>query len=226
MGILSWFGIQGKERIKDATFFQETGRSMDDRAAAVIQDGVRGRVKHVAGENEHDLKKSSSDIEKYFDKLLKRHIEGKSGDVSGYGELLQYAIENGKSTPEKRLYYFVAGVAEGLISMKQVASFAGYINKGPWLEFFLDSTTIKPLNNNTNQELPRRFTQGEFYMMYRFFQQNPQNVHDFLFQKVHVHPAVKTRALKSLRSIHVMSEQERKELEAIANTRGKTLFGK
>lgn len=207
MGILSWLGIGRKEGVEahDATQPKKAELPYGGGAAGEIQNRVRGKIGNVAAEKQNpygekagELNKRQGGIANRLEKLLRVHKEGKSIDVPEYEGLLRYTFENGTWTIENKIYHLVAGVAEGLMTLSQLAELSSYyVSDYPWLEFFMDKTMAKPINKDTNQELPRAFTAGELYMMYRFFQENhPRNVKNFLWQKILPHPAVEARAAK------------------------------
>ncbi|MCX6733404.1 MAG: hypothetical protein NTX63_01180 [Candidatus Peregrinibacteria bacterium] len=156
--------------------------------------------------------------------LLSEHMRGNQVDPQKYEEFIRYAIEEGKSNAENRLYYIVMGVATNLLTLDRVADLNGLCNKQPWLDFFTQAKDEnKPLTLTTMQsQVPpyynRTFTVSDFKVMANFFDNDSdtskkkfgpgKNVHDFFWKKIMPHHTTQTRTLKASRGAEGMDHDD------------------
>lgn len=156
--------------------------------------------------------------------LLSEHMKGNQVDPQKYEEFIRYAIEEGKSNAENRLYYIVMGVATNLLTLDRVADINGLCNKQPWLDFFTQAKDEnKPLTLTTMQsQVPpyynRTFTVSDFQVMANFFDKDSdpskkkyapgKNVHDFFWKKIMPHHTTQTRTLKASRGAEGMDHDD------------------
>lgn len=156
--------------------------------------------------------------------LLSEHMRGVQVDPQKYEEFIRYAIKEGKSNAENRLYYIVMGVATNLLTLDRVADLNGLCNKQPWLDFFTQAKDQdKPLTLTTMQsQVPphynRTFTVSDFRVMANFFDKDSdpskkefgpgKNVHDFFWKRIMPHETTQTRTLKASRGAESMDHDD------------------
>ncbi len=148
--------------------------------------------------------------------LLSEHVKGNQVDPQKYEEFIRYAIDNGKSNAENRLYYIVMGVATNLLTLDRVAAMNTLCNKQPWLDFFTQAKdedkplTLTAMQSQVPPHYRRPFTVKDFQIMANFFDKDPDtskkkcgpgnHVKDFFWKRIMPHHTTQTRTSKGSRA--------------------------
>lgn len=156
--------------------------------------------------------------------LLSEHMQGNQVDPQKYEEFIRYAIEEGKSNAENRLYYIVMGVATNLLTLDRVADLNNLCNKQPWLDFFTQAkdqdkpVTLTAMQSQVPPYYNRTFTVTDFQVMANFFDKDSdptkkkygpgKNVHDFFWKKIMPHETTQVRTLKASRGAEGMDHDD------------------
>jgi|GEM_PF-2124211 len=160
--------------------------------------------------------------------LLSQHIAGENVDAQAYEGLINYTIKAGKSTAEHKLYLIVMGVATNLLTIERVGALdSAFCNILPWLDFFTEKGSVKPVTlDKTQDDLPpmtrgigRPFNRNDYKAMAKFFEEEDEskdkrqghpgpNVKDFLWKRILPHKATLTRTQKGSRNADAMDHDD------------------
>lgn len=180
------------------------------------------------GEQLENDPKGNGGVSAHLRLLLSQHRAGEQVDPQEFEGLINFVIKAGKSDAEHKLYLIVMGVATNLLTIERVGALdSSFLNVLPWLDFFTEKNSVKPVTlSMTQDDLPpktvgegRPFSRNDYKAMAKFFEEEDSssgkvpgkpgpNVKNFLWKKVLPHKATLTRTQKGSRNADAMDHDD------------------
>lgn len=199
------FGIQYFGKAIDKLWGDAIFDGWQGKNSGAYDSGMRGFAKQ--GDEMENDPYGSGQIGGKLKEILKAQMSGEWANPQEYEGFIRYAIENGKTTIENKLYFMVMGVATRILTLERMGAIANDLqNNLPFLAFFGDQGTKKPY-----QHVAGPYTVEQYKMMASEFYHDPgltekakgtagPRVKDFLWKHVINNNASQVRTIKAIRN--------------------------